>query len=35
VQKNSDEPARDFSGYTVTVNETGIPAGVSLQRKVG
>lgn len=35
VQKNTDEPARDFSNYTVTVNEVGIPAGVSLQCKVG
>lgn len=34
VKKKSDEPARDFSDYTVTVNEANIP-GVSLQRKVG
>ena len=35
VKKNSDEPARDFADYTVTVKEADIPAGVSLQRKVG
>jgi CRISPR-associated protein Csd2 len=35
VQKNTDEPARDFSNYSVTVDEAGIPAGVTLQRKVG
>lgn len=35
VKKNSDEPARDFADYTVSVNEAAIPAGVSLQRKVG
>jgi CRISPR-associated protein Csd2 len=35
VKKNTEEPARDFSNYTVTVDEAGIPAGVSLQRKVG
>lgn len=35
VKKNTEEPARDFVDYTVTVQETGIPAGVSLQRKVG
>lgn len=35
VQKNTEQPARDFADYTVTVKETGIPAGVSLQRKVG
>ena len=35
AKKNNEEPARDFSDYTVTVNEAGIPAGVLLQRKVG
>ena len=35
TKKNTEEPARDFSDYTVTVNESGIPAGVTLQRKVG
>ncbi|HEU0233526.1 MAG TPA: type I-C CRISPR-associated protein Cas7/Csd2 [Gallionella sp.] len=35
VKKNSDEPARDFADYTVSVKEAAIPAGVSLQRKVG
>ncbi len=35
VKKNSDEPARDFADYTVSVNDANIPAGVSLQRKVG
>ena len=35
VKKNSEEPARDFADYTVLVKEADIPAGVSLQRKVG
>ena len=35
AKKNSDEPARDFSDYTVSVKEAAIPAGVTLQRKVG
>lgn len=35
VKKNSEEPARDFADYTVTVDDAHIPAGVSLQRKVG
>ncbi|MEQ1813716.1 MAG: type I-C CRISPR-associated protein Cas7/Csd2 [Candidatus Nitrotoga sp.] len=35
AKKNSDEPARGFSDYTVSVKEAAIPAGVSLQRKVG
>lgn len=35
VKKNSEEPARDFADYTVSVKEADIPAGVSLQRKVG
>lgn len=35
VKKNTEEPARDFADYTVTVKEAAIPAGVSLQRKVG
>jgi CRISPR-associated protein Csd2 len=35
AKKNNDEPARDFSDYTVTVNESGLPKGVLLQRKIG
>ncbi|SCZ84810.1 type I-C CRISPR-associated protein Cas7/Csd2 [Nitrosomonas mobilis] len=35
VKKNSEEPARDFADYTVSVREAAIPAGVTLQRKVG
>lgn len=35
VNKKSNEPARDFTDYTVTVNEASLPAGVLLQRKVG
>jgi CRISPR-associated protein Csd2 len=35
VKKNSEEPARDFADYTITVDDAHIPAGVSLQRKVG
>ena len=35
VKKNAEEPARDFADYTVTVKEAAIPAGVTLQRKVG
>lgn len=35
AKKNSDEPARDFVDYTVSVKEADIPAGVTLQRKVG
>lgn len=35
AKKNTDEPARDFSDYTVTVNDAGLPAGITLQRKVG
>ncbi|RFC34302.1 MAG: CRISPR-associated protein, Csd2 family [Candidatus Nitrotoga sp. MKT] len=35
AKKNSDEPARDFADYTISVKEADIPAGVSLQRKVG
>ncbi|OGS97542.1 MAG: type I-C CRISPR-associated protein Cas7/Csd2 [Gallionellales bacterium RIFCSPLOWO2_02_FULL_57_47] len=35
VKKNSEEPARDFADYTVSVKEAAIPAGVTLQRKVG
>ncbi len=34
AKKNIEEPARDFSDYTVTVDEANIPAGVSLLRKV-
>ncbi len=33
--KDGISVARDFSDYTVTVSEADIPAGVSLQRKVG
>jgi CRISPR-associated protein Csd2 len=35
AKKNTDEPARDFSDYTVTVSNTELPAGITLQRKVG
>ncbi len=35
AQKNTEEPARDFADYTVTVNDASLPAGVSLQRIVG
>jgi len=35
VKKNAEEPARDFADYTVSVKEAAIPAGVTLQRKVG
>lgn len=35
AKKNTDEPARDFSDYTVTVSDAGLPAGITLQRKVG
>jgi len=35
AKKKSEEPARDFSDYTVSVKEADIPAGVTLQRKVG
>lgn len=35
AKKNSDEPARDFADYTVSVKEGATPAGVTLQRKVG
>lgn len=31
---NGDAPARSFSDYTVTVDETAIPAGVTLQKMV-
>lgn len=34
AKKNIEEPARDFSDYTVTVDEANIPAGVTLLRKV-
>lgn len=34
AKKNTDEPARDFSDYTVTVDDSKIP-GVELLRKVG
>ena len=35
AKKNTGEPARDFSDYTVTVSDAGLPAGITLQRKVG
>jgi len=35
MEKNTEEPARDFTDYTVSVKETAMPAGVTLQRKVG
>lgn len=35
VKKNTEEPARDFADYTVTVNEAGLPQGVTLQKVVG
>ena len=34
VRKNIEEPARDFSDYTVTLDDGHIPQGVSLQRIV-
>lgn len=34
VKKNTEEPARDFDDYTVTVADADIPAGVLLQRIV-
>ncbi len=34
AKKNTEEPARDFSDYTVTIDESNTPAGVSLLRKV-
>jgi CRISPR-associated protein Csd2 len=34
IKKNTDEPARDFSDYTVTVDDANVPVGVSLLRKV-
>lgn len=35
VKKNTEEPARDFADYTVTVNETALPQGVTLQKIIG
>jgi CRISPR-associated protein Csd2 len=35
ANKHSEEPARDFSDYRVTVNDAGLPTGVTLQRIVG
>lgn len=35
VKKNTEEPARDFSDYSVTVDDAGLPSGVTLQRIVG
>jgi CRISPR-associated protein Csd2 len=34
IKKNSEEPAREFSDYTVTVDEAKLPTGVKLQRLV-
>ena len=35
VKKNTEEPARNFSDYSVTVNDVALPSGVILQRMVG
>lgn len=35
IKKNSKEPARDFNDYSVSVNDAGLPAGVTLLRMVG
>jgi CRISPR-associated protein Csd2 len=35
VEKNTDAPARSFADYTVTLNEAGIPNGVTLQKMIG
>ncbi len=35
AKKNIEEPARDFSDYSVTVDDAGLPSGVNLQRIVG
>lgn len=36
VQRNADvEVARDFSDYTVSIDETGMPGGVTLVRRLG
>ena len=35
AKKKSDEPARDFSDYTITIDESNLPASVKLQRRVG
>jgi CRISPR-associated protein Csd2 len=35
AKKNTEEPARDFSDYSVKVNAAGLPTGVTLQRIVG
>jgi CRISPR-associated protein Csd2 len=35
VKKNTEEPARDFDDYTVTVNEAALPQGVTLQKIIG
>ena len=35
AKKNTEEPARDFSDYTITVNNAGLPQGVELLRKIG
>lgn len=35
VQRNSDAPARSFADYTVKVDDSNLPQGVSLQKVVG
>jgi len=35
IEKKSAEPARDFTDYAVTINDAGIPKGVTLQRRIG
>jgi CRISPR-associated protein Csd2 len=35
VQRKSDAPARSFSDYAVTVDDSNLPEGVSLQKIVG
>jgi len=35
AKKNTEESSRDFPDYSVMVKEADIPAGVSLQRRLG
>lgn len=35
VKKNTEEPARDYSDYSVAVEDARLPSGVTLQRIVG
>ncbi|MCG8464967.1 MAG: type I-C CRISPR-associated protein Cas7/Csd2 [Xanthomonadales bacterium] len=35
IARNSDQVARSFADYNVTVNDTDLPQGISLQRVVG